>query len=162
MPMAALTLETVESKRSILMATRLGHWKSKRSNRAKELIEDFMIAANGVTARYLAANDFPSIRRVVRMPKRWERIIEIAWDQHYEIQSASLKALERFSRPSQSCGTDLLPGLVSGCDQTSGSGEYVAEFSMKPLQDTLDLQSKIMPIPRLQIVRIEICLPSGY
>ena len=36
-----------------------------------------MIAANGVTARYLASKQFPSLRRVVRMPKRWDRIVEL-------------------------------------------------------------------------------------
>ena len=47
-------------------------------NRAHELIEDFMIAANGVTARYLASQGFPSIRRVVLAPERWDRIVAIA------------------------------------------------------------------------------------
>jgi probable phosphoglycerate mutase len=50
----------------------------EQKNRATEIIEDFMIAANGVTARYLAAKNFPSIRRVVRTPKRWDRIVELA------------------------------------------------------------------------------------
>src|SRR5207247_8826614 len=45
---------------------------------AKNLIEDFMIAANGVTARYLKAKGFPSMRRVVRSPERWDRIEAIA------------------------------------------------------------------------------------
>ena len=52
--------------------------EAERKNRAKELIEDFMIAANGVTARYLKARKYPSLRRVVRSPKRWERIVEVA------------------------------------------------------------------------------------
>ena len=42
------------------------------------MIESFMIAANGVTARFLAARGWPSIRRVVRAPERWPRIVEIA------------------------------------------------------------------------------------
>ena len=50
----------------------------EKRNRAKELIEDFMIAANGVTARYLSSQKVPSLRRVVRTPKRWERIVELA------------------------------------------------------------------------------------
>ena len=49
--------------------------RSRGKNRAKQIIEDFMIAANGVTARYLEAKRFPSIRRVVRTPKRWDRIV---------------------------------------------------------------------------------------
>ena len=48
------------------------------SNRARDMIESFMIAANGVTARFLSARGSASIRRVVRAPKRWPRIVEIA------------------------------------------------------------------------------------
>ncbi|MEO8168907.1 MAG: ribonuclease catalytic domain-containing protein, partial [bacterium] len=46
-----------------------------KRNRAKDIIEDFMISANGVTAQYLASKEFPSLRRVVRTPKRWDRIV---------------------------------------------------------------------------------------
>ena len=48
------------------------------SNRARDIIESFMIAANGVTARFLTSHGWASIRRVVRAPKRWPRIVEIA------------------------------------------------------------------------------------
>jgi exoribonuclease R len=54
-------------------------------NRAKDIIEDFMIAANGVTARYLSSRNLPPIRRVVRTPKRWERIVEIAGDRGFRL-----------------------------------------------------------------------------
>ena len=47
-------------------------------NRAKDLIEDFMVAANGVTARFLESKGFPSIRRILRTPQRWSRIVELA------------------------------------------------------------------------------------
>ena len=47
-------------------------------NRAKELIENLMIAANGVTARFLDARGFPSLRRVVKSPERWDRIRALA------------------------------------------------------------------------------------
>ena len=47
-------------------------------NTAKDIIEDFMIASNGVTARFLEAHNFPSIRRVVHTPKRWDRIVVVA------------------------------------------------------------------------------------
>ena len=43
-------------------------------NRAGELIEDFMIAANGVTARFLQANGLPTFRRIVRTPERWDTL----------------------------------------------------------------------------------------
>ena len=48
--------------------------RTDEGNRAKELIADFMIAANGVTARFLDARGFPSLRRFLREPARWQRI----------------------------------------------------------------------------------------
>ncbi len=50
----------------------------EETNRAKALIEDFMIGANGVTARYLEARGYPSLRRILRSPERWERILELS------------------------------------------------------------------------------------
>ncbi|HYW47932.1 MAG TPA: RNB domain-containing ribonuclease [Bryobacteraceae bacterium] len=47
-------------------------------NRAAQLIEDFMIAANSVMARTLRDAGVSSIRRVVKAPERWERIVELA------------------------------------------------------------------------------------
>ncbi|MFN2155600.1 MAG: ribonuclease catalytic domain-containing protein, partial [Anaerolineae bacterium] len=73
----ALSLETIEAK-PIFDGDQIRDLQVERKNRAKEIIEDFMIAANGVTARYLSSRDLPSIRRVVRAPRRWERIVEIA------------------------------------------------------------------------------------
>ena len=69
----ALSLETIEAK-PIFDGDQIRDLEVEEKNRAKELIEDFMIAANGVTARYLAAKKSPSIRRVVRTPKRWDRL----------------------------------------------------------------------------------------
>ena len=56
-----------------------------------------MIAANGVTARYLLEKKFPSLRRVVRTPKRWERIVEIAQEHGFSLpEQPDSKALEEF------------------------------------------------------------------
>ncbi len=52
--------------------------KPRLRNRATELIEDFMVAANGVIARMLRDAKVPSIRRVVKTPERWDRIVELA------------------------------------------------------------------------------------
>ena len=59
--------------------TRLADLRSEEKNRARELIEDFMIAANGVDrALPRGRAGSPSLRRVVRSPERWERIVELA------------------------------------------------------------------------------------
>jgi exoribonuclease R len=65
-------LETIEA-RPVFDGDELKDLEVERKNRAKEIIEDFMISANGVTARYLASKMFPSLRRVVRTPKRGVR-----------------------------------------------------------------------------------------
>ena len=79
----ALSLETIEAK-PIFDGDQIRDLEVEEKNRAKEIIEDFMIAANGVTARYLAAKNFPSIRRVVRTPKRWDRIVELARERNVQ------------------------------------------------------------------------------
>src|SRR5437868_800029 len=73
----ALSLETREP-RAVFDGDELTDLRPDERNRAKELIEDFMIAANGVTARYLESRGFPSVRRVLRTPERWERIVALA------------------------------------------------------------------------------------
>src|SRR5438477_93574 len=73
----ALSLETIQA-RPIFEDNRLRGLDVERKNRATGIIEDFMIAANGVAVQYLAAKNFPSVRRVVRTPKRWDRIVELA------------------------------------------------------------------------------------
>jgi VacB/RNase II family 3'-5' exoribonuclease len=73
----ALELETVEAQ-PVTANGRVVDLVVTHKNRARELIEDLMIAANGATARYLEARGLPSIRRVVRAPKRWDRIQELA------------------------------------------------------------------------------------
>ena len=69
----ALSLETIEV-RPVFDGDEIRELQVDEKNRAKELIEDFMIAANGVTARYLSSKNFPSLRRIVRAPARWDRI----------------------------------------------------------------------------------------
>jgi VacB/RNase II family 3'-5' exoribonuclease len=66
----ALTLETIEA-RPVFDGDSLTDLQADRKNRATELIEDFMIGANGVAARYLEQRGFPALRRVLRSPERW-------------------------------------------------------------------------------------------
>ena len=73
----ALSLHTPEAE-AVFEGDALADLRPAEANRAKELIEDFMVAANGVTARYLAGKSFPSLRRLLRSPQRWTRIVAIA------------------------------------------------------------------------------------
>ena len=73
----ALTLETTEAK-AVFDGDLLADLRPDEKNAAKELIEDFMIAANVATALFLERHGFPSLRRVLRTPERWDRIVELA------------------------------------------------------------------------------------
>ena len=118
----ALSLETIEA-RPIFDGDHIRGLEVEQKNRAKELIEDFMIAANGVTARYLAAKNFPSIRRVVRTPKRWDRIVELAQEHKFRLpDNPDSVALDAVSRQGESRRSAALPRPVPGGDQTPGSG----------------------------------------
>ena len=73
----ALEFETVEA-RAVAKDGAVVDLKLTLKSRARELIEDLMIAANGATARWLEERRFASIRRIVRKPKRWDRIVALA------------------------------------------------------------------------------------
>jgi exoribonuclease-2 len=124
----ALSLETIEAK-PVFDGDQLRSLEIEEKNRAKEIIEDFMIAANGVTARYLSASGFPSIRRVVRTPKRWDRIVEIAREYNYELPTdPDSKALEEFLIKQKAADPVRFPDLSLVVIKLLGSGEYIAEL----------------------------------
>ncbi len=82
----ALDLQTLEA-RPVFAGEVIKDLQVEAKNRATELIEDFMIAANDVTARFLRDKQVPSLRRVVRTPKRWDRIVEIAAQHNFQLPS---------------------------------------------------------------------------
>ncbi len=124
----ALSLETIEA-RPIFDGDTIRDLKPEEKNRAKDIIEDFMIAANGVTARFLTSKGFPSIRRVVRTPKRWERIVEIAAEHQYVLPAdPDSKALEEFLAKEKSADPLRFPDLSLAVIKLLGPGEYVAEL----------------------------------
>jgi exoribonuclease-2 len=121
----ALTLETLEAK-AIFHGDALTGLRVEEGNRAKELIEDFMVAANGVAARFLAARKLPSIRRVLRTPKRWDRIVQLA-DGKLPAQPDAA-ALERFLRERRSADPAGFPDLSLSVIKLLGRGEYAPEL----------------------------------
>jgi exoribonuclease-2 len=103
--------------------------ETEEKNRAKDIIEDFMIAANGVTARYLNSKMFPSLRRVVHIPKRWDRIVEIAAEIGVTLPAApDAKALEHFLVKQKAADPLGFPDLSLSIIKLLGPGEYMAEF----------------------------------
>ena len=123
----ALSFETIEAK-PVFDGDQLSVLERSEKNRAKELIEVFMITANGVTARYLSDKKFPSIRRVVRAPKRWDRIVEIAAENEFELpELPDSKALEQFLVRQKAVDPIRFPDLSLAVIKLLGAGEYVAE-----------------------------------
>ena len=123
----ALSLETVEAN-PVFDGDEIRGLEVRQTNRATEIIEDFMVAANGVTARYLASKNFPSIRRVVRIPKRWDRIVEIAAEHKFGLPSEpDSKALEEFLVKEKADDPLRFPDLSLSVIKLLGSGEYIAE-----------------------------------
>ena len=97
-------------------------------NRAKDLIADFMIAANGVVARFLASHQFPSLRRVVSQPKRWDRIVELALERGTQLpKQPDSKALEDFLVAAQLADPLRFPDLSLAVIKLLGPGEYAAQ-----------------------------------
>jgi exoribonuclease-2 len=123
----ALSLQTIEA-RPVFDGGQLSALIVEEKNRAKEIIEDFMIAANGVTARYLSGTNFPSIRRVVSTPKRWDRIVAIAREKGYDLPALpDSGALEAFLVGQRTADPLRFPDLSLAVIKLLGSGEYVAE-----------------------------------
>jgi exoribonuclease-2 len=123
-----LHLETIQA-RPVFSGEQIQALDQDKKNRAKEIIEVFMIAVNGVTARYLSDMKFPSIRRVVRTPKRWDRIIKIAADHHYQLpENPDSKALDDFLTKQKSTDPLRFPDLSLAVIKLLGSGEYMAEL----------------------------------
>jgi VacB/RNase II family 3'-5' exoribonuclease len=124
----ALSLETIQAKPLFGDGEILGLQVEKK-NRANGIIEDFMIAANGVTARYLASKSFPSLRRVVRIPKRWERIVDLAAERGFDLpHEPTATALEAFLTKEKAADPLRFPDLSLSVIKLMGPGEYVAEF----------------------------------
>jgi exoribonuclease II len=102
-------------------------------NRARQLIEELMIATNGCTARYLAAQGGVALRRVVRSPERWLRIVEVA--QGYGVhlpEQPDGKALEAFLARQHREDPLRFPDLSLVIVKLMGSGEYVVERPSGP------------------------------
>ena len=128
----ALELQTIEA-RPVFEADEISDLRPEERNRAKDLIEDLMIAANGVTARFLAAKELPSLRRVVRTPKRWDRIVEVAGHFGEALPAQpDARALAAFLAKRRAADPLRFPDLSLTVIKLLGAGEYVVE---RPGQD---------------------------
>ncbi|MGH7265743.1 MAG: RNB domain-containing ribonuclease [Candidatus Rokuibacteriota bacterium] len=123
----ALALETIEPE-AVFDGDALADLRPAEKNRARELIEDFMIAANGVTARFLERHGFPSLRRVLRSPERWQKIVDLAVGLGERLPAEpDAGALQAFLSRRRHADPAGFPDLSLTVVKLMGSGEYVPE-----------------------------------
>jgi exoribonuclease-2 len=121
----ALDLETIET-RPVMLADQAIEIKRLEKNRATSLIEEFMVAANGVIARTFEDAGVASIRRIVRTPKRWDRIVEVAAGMGTTLPATpDSKALNDFLLAQKQKDPDHFPDLSLAVVKLMGPGEYV-------------------------------------
>jgi len=131
----ALELETIEARP---VTDEHGHVIDLaviHKNRARELIEDLMIAANGATARYLEGRGLSSIRRIVRAPKRWDRIVELARGLGTELPpEPDPRALSQFLVARRAADPTKFADLSLSVVKLMGPGEYALQRATDPDQ----------------------------
>lgn len=121
----ALNLQTDETHPLVLNNQVIDVVKQEK-NRATDLIEDFMVAANGVVARFL--EKVPSLRRIVRTPKRWDRIVELAATKGEKLPAQpDSKALNDFLLRRKAADPDHFADVSLIVIKLIGPGEYVLE-----------------------------------
>jgi exoribonuclease-2 len=130
----ALDLDTIEA-RAVMENGHVVDLQVEARNNAKNLIEDFMIAANSVTARFLTAKGLSGLRRVVRSPERWDRIEAIAatYGEKLPAEPDSV-ALEEFLVRRRKADPLRFPDLSLAIVKAMGAGEYIVE---KPGQSSI-------------------------
>ena len=121
----ALSLQTDEVQ-PLMLNDQVIDVVKQQKNRATELIEDFMIAANGVVARQLET--VSSLRRIVRTPERWDRIVQLAASKGEKLPAQpDSKALNDFLLRRKAADPDHFADLSLAVIKLIGRGEYVVE-----------------------------------
>jgi exoribonuclease-2 len=123
----ALEFETIEAT-PVAKDGKVESLAVTRKNRARDLIEDFMIAANVAIAQYLAEQNRSAIRRVVRVPRRWDRIVVIAAQYGTKLPAKpDAKALSDFLGARRAADPLRFPDLSLSVVKLLGPGEYVLD-----------------------------------
>jgi len=123
----ALDLETIEARAVVVDGAVTGIELTKKSP-ARSLIEDFMIAANGAMARFLDSHGVASIRRVVKAPERWQRIVTLAGESGEVLPGEpSARALAEFLDKRKLAAPDTFADLSLSVVKLMGPGEYALE-----------------------------------
>jgi exoribonuclease-2 len=128
----ALNFETVQA-RPVFNDGVLTDMRADERNRAKELIEDFMVASNGVVARYLQSKGRSLVRRILRSPERWPRIVALAASVGGRLpEQPDALALNEFLAARRSADPATFPELSLSVLKLLGSGQYAVELPNQP------------------------------
>ena len=123
----ALNVSTVSARPVIDGQGQLVDLRADNKNRAKDLIADIMIATNGATARFLVAKGFPSLRRFLQSPRRWDRIAALAIGHGVQLPAApDALALDQFLNARRLADPAGFADLSLAVVKLLGSGEYAA------------------------------------
>jgi VacB/RNase II family 3'-5' exoribonuclease len=127
----ALELETIEAT-PVAQNNRIVDLKLVHKSRARDLIEDFMIASNVAIAKFLEAQGRSGIRRVVREPERWSRIVELAgrYGTTLPAEPDSL-ALAKFLAERHAADPERFPDLSLSIVKLMGPGIYALDLPGK-------------------------------
>ena len=122
----ALQLQSIEP-RAVVEGESVVGLREQEQNRARQLIEELMVAANGISAVFLEGRKLPSLRRVVRSPERWAKIVAVAASYGEALPGTpDSKALEGFLRKRRAADALRFPDLSLVVVKLMGRGEYVA------------------------------------
>jgi exoribonuclease-2 len=125
----ALELETIEAT-PVAQDGRVVDLRLTHKSLARDLIEDFMIASNVAIAKWLERRGRSGIRRVVREPERWGRIVDLAARYGERLPSVpDSRALAHFLATRQAADPDRFPDLSLSIVKLMGPGEYALDLA---------------------------------
>ncbi|HEY1951582.1 MAG TPA: RNB domain-containing ribonuclease [Gemmatimonadaceae bacterium] len=123
----ALDIDTIEA-RAVAQNGQVTAIEKSQKNSATDIIEDFMIAANESVASFLEEHHVSGIRRIVRNPERWDRIVELAKQFGKELPSTpDPVALQGFMLERKAADPDHFPDLSLAVVKLLGPGEYILD-----------------------------------
>lgn len=138
----SLDLQTIETH-AVIQNDSIVDLVETKSDRANQLIEQFMITANTAATQFLINQGFPVLRRVVRVPKYWDKIIDVAAKYGYTLPAeANSKALEEFLRQQRDKDPVRFPDLSLTVIKLLGRGEYYPQFPGKEAPGHFGLATK--------------------
>jgi len=121
----ALDLDTLEAH-AVLEQGLVKDLVVQKQNMARNLIEEFMVAANGTMVSFLGNANIPMIQRVVRVPRNWEGIVQVAGLYHEVLPAIpDPKALSMFLDRQKQADPERFPDLSLAVIKLLGPGEYL-------------------------------------